>query len=262
MDNNLFFKIVNELAAEPLFYKLIIDLQNEPLMDAKIFDRVRYFKSISRDKYCTLITNGELLDNFSLTEIMEANIDRLVISLNAHSRETYESINTGLDYDRVIRNITRLLPDGVLRQRLVLGFVLTRQNAPEIYQATQFWRRRGVKTTVTPLSSRGGWMKDYESLKPNGQYCGWPFAAKVYQHLVSRIPAILGCHRPFLVMSIISNGDVILCCQDWNRATIFGNVAENSIEEIWNSAKFQQVRRLLWQRRYSELYSCKDCSLV
>ena len=262
MDDELFFKIAREFASEPLFSILILDLQNEPLIDAKIFDRVKYFKSISRDKQCVFVTNGELLDKFSLKEIMESKIDCLVVSLNAHSRETYESINTGLDYDRVISNVARLISNDFLKQRLMLSFVLTGQNATEIYQATRFWKRRGVKTRVMPLFNRGGLVRDYESLKPDGQYSGWPLAAKVHHQLIYRIPAIVGCHHPFSSMCIAYNGDVILCCHDWNRVTVLGNATENSLKEIWNSDKFRQVRKLLWQRRYSEIDPCKECSIV
>ncbi|UCH50880.1 MAG: SPASM domain-containing protein [Chloroflexota bacterium] len=262
MDDELFSKIARELASEPLFSNLILHLHNEPLLDAKIFERVRYLKSISKGKNCNFVTNGVLLDKFSLTEIKESNIDRLTISLNAHSRETYESTNIGLDYDRVMSNIDRLISDKFLKQRLVLGFVLTQHNAAEIYQATQYWKRRGVKTRVLPIFSRGGLVKDFERLKPDGQYWGWPLVSAVWHQLVYKIPAIVGCHRPFSDMCILYNGDIILCCQDWNRSPVLGNVAKNSLKEIWNSDKMRQVRRLLWRRRYSEIDACKDCSIV
>jgi len=106
MEWDLYVKIANESASEPLLSSVVYELHNEPLLDKRIFDWVKYVKSINANKQCALVTNGELLDKFSLTDIMQSNIDQVAISLNAHSKEMYESINNGLDYDRVMKNVS------------------------------------------------------------------------------------------------------------------------------------------------------------
>jgi len=49
---------------------LMFALHNEPLLDERIFDWVKHIKSINPKCYCILPTNGELLDRFSLAEII------------------------------------------------------------------------------------------------------------------------------------------------------------------------------------------------
>ena len=63
-------------------------------------------------------------------------------------------------------------------------------------------------------------------------------------------------------MAILFNGDVIVCCQDWNRGTVVGNVCNSSVKEIWNSTKMNQIRRSILRKRYNEVKSCQACSLV
>lgn len=58
------------------------------------------------------------------------------------------------------------------------------------------------------------------------------------------------------------NGDAIICCHDWNRATVVGNARTSSLREIWNSEKINEIRRLILRKRYGQIDSCQECSLV
>ena len=81
---------------------------------------ISYFKSLAPDKRLGLVTNGELLDKFDFTDILQSNVDSLRVSLNAHSKQMYESINAGLDYNRVMSNISTLLLNNPTREKTTL----------------------------------------------------------------------------------------------------------------------------------------------
>jgi len=262
MEWDLYQKIVNEAASESLLSVVIYELHNEPLLDKRAFDCVKYFKSINANKRCTLVTNGELLDRFSLTDIMQSNLDKLSVSLNANSKEMYESINTGLDYDRVMKNVSYLLSNKATRRRLALKFVVTEQNAHEIYEATKYWKRQGVKTKVSRATNRGGTLNNYERIRPRTGYYSSLNLATVWRRLMTSARHVIGCHVPFYQMSILFNGDVLICEEDWNRTTVVGNVTTQSLREIWNSKKMNEIRRLLLRKRYEQLDSCRECSLA
>jgi radical SAM protein with 4Fe4S-binding SPASM domain len=263
MEWELYQKIADEAASEPLLSVVIYELHNEPLLDKRAFDCVKYFKSINANKRCTLVTNGELLDRFSLTDIMQSNLDKLTVSLNAYSREVYERVNNGLDYDRVMKNVSYLLSNKTTRSRLALSFVVTEQNAHEVYEATKYWKRQGVKTRViAEIANRGGTLDDYERLRLKTGYRGTPFLSQLWRRLTTVAGQAIGCHKPFSQMNILFNGDVIICCEDWNRTTVVGNVTTQSLREIWNSKKMNEIRRLLLRKRYEQLDSCRECSLA
>ena len=262
MQWDLYLKIANESASEPLLSAVVYELHNEPLLDKRIFDCVKYFKSINVNKRCGLVTNGELLDKFSLTDIMQSNLDYLSISLNAHSKEMYESINNGLDYDNVMKNISYLLSNNYTKQKLSLSFIFTEKNVHEVYQAVQYWNKRGVRTRVMGLVNRAGTLDNYERLRLKTGYHGKPFLTQLWRRLMFRLRGVIGCHLPFCHMNILFNGDVIICCHDWNRATVVGNVKTSSLKEIWNSKKMNEIRRLMLRKRYEQIDSCKECSLV
>ena len=259
---DLFVKIADELASEPYFPTVTYELHNEPLLDKRLLDFVKYFKSINVHKKCLLVTNGELLDKFSLTDMVQSGLDGVVVSLNAHSKEMYESINNGLDYERVMDNISSLLSNESTREKLALSFVVTEQNKHEVCQAVQYWNKMGVRTRVMEIRNRAGTLDNYERLRLKTGYGSTSFVSKLWRRLMSRLHGIIGCQYPFFHMNILFNGDVIICCQDWNRTTVVGNARTSSLREIWNSEKMNEIRRLILRKRYEQIDSCKECSLV
>jgi len=262
MEWDLFAKIASELTSAPLLSRVVFELHNEPLLDKRIFEWVKYSKSMSPGKSCVIVTNGELLDRFSLTDIMQSKVDSLIISLNAHSKPMYESINEGLNYDKVMRNVLALLSDQHLARKVTLGFVITRQNVQEVQEATRHWKKHGVKTRVMAITNRAGSLGDYERFKlESGDYFT-PLFLRIWRYLTSSARDLLGCEGPFYQMTILFNGDVIICCQDWKRTTLVGNIRDSSLREIWNSKRMNEIRRLIVRKRYEQIESCRECCLV
>jgi radical SAM protein with 4Fe4S-binding SPASM domain len=63
-------------------------------------------------------------------------------------------------------------------------------------------------------------------------------------------------------MNILFNGDVILCCNDWNRDNVVGNVNNESLEQIWNSAAMNHLREKIIKKRYHEIKACAQCTMA
>ena len=56
------------------------------------------------------------------------------------------------------------------------------------------------------------------------------------------------CYLPFYKTMIDWNGDLVLCCNDWQRASgAFGNINETNLSDIWLSEPIVNIRRQLSQ---------------
>lgn len=67
------------------------------------------------------------------------------------------------------------------------------------------------------------------------------------------------CFYPAYEMSIDWNGDVLLCVQDWNKQVRFGNVAQQSLWDVWTSTVMHKRRmRLINGKR--DLAPCSSCN--
>jgi radical SAM protein with 4Fe4S-binding SPASM domain len=262
MQWDLFQKIIDEATSEPRLTTIVFELQNEPLLDERIFDCVAYIKTKSPDKLVVIISNGELLDKFDHEKIVQSNLDSLLVSLNANSKEMYERLNTGLNYERVRNNVSSLLSNPALRQRTKLNFVLTAQNTRDVFEATEYWHKQGVCTRVSRVTNRAGALNDYDKIKPKTGPHIIPGLDTAWKRMADGIRHSLGCHIPFYEMSILYNGAVLACSEDWNRTSIVGNAATQSLKSIWNGEKINNIRRLLLRKRFDRLESCKDCSLA
>jgi radical SAM protein with 4Fe4S-binding SPASM domain len=261
MPESLFYKIVDELKTARYFSEVVFELHNEPLMDKRTFQFISYVKNHATNKVCTLVTNGQLIDNYTLSEIRSSQVDKFIISLNAFSPETYEKIS-GLDYRRIEKNIASILNAADLRKKLVLSFVVTEQTQDEIRQALPYWKKKGISTRVEKISNRAGALENFESLRIENNRMNYPLAASLRINTIARLRHLTGCYTPLLDMNVLFNGDVILCCNDWQRKMVIGNANLSSLKEIWNSPSINRIRELMIKKKYSDIPLCRNCSIV
>ena len=66
------------------------------------------------------------------------------------------------------------------------------------------------------------------------------------------------CEFPWISMTIMSNGNVVPCTQDYDTEMTFGNIKEQSIEEIWNGPKYQDFRMSHINGINKKDYKCFD----
>ncbi|MBN1856360.1 MAG: radical SAM protein [Dehalococcoidia bacterium] len=261
MKRDVFVKLVAELGGAKATSSVIFELQHEPLMNPDTFEWVHHLKTHAPTTKCQVITNGSLLGNFSLEEMAASGVDMLSVSLNAHTRDTFERINTGLDFETVMENTLRVAGHEALRQRLRVSYVVTEINQAEIGEAVAFWKARGVLTQVKRFTNRGGALPAYTSLRSS-----IPPERSVFGRAAARvrrsIRGIIGCPLPFYETAVLFNGNVILCCQDWNHDPVIGSIESDSLRSIWNGPALTSLRRNILARRYEGIAACTHCSIA
>jgi len=50
------------------------------------------------------------------------------------------------------------------------------------------------------------------------------------------------CEYPWTSMTVMADGSVVPCTQDYNCEMAMGNIAENTLEEIWNGENYRNLR--------------------
>jgi radical SAM protein with 4Fe4S-binding SPASM domain len=66
------------------------------------------------------------------------------------------------------------------------------------------------------------------------------------------------CARPFREFAIHYNGNVPICCNDWRGAFKAGNVFQDGLEAVWQSAALDAARRKLY-RGERDFGPCLGC---
>ncbi|MDM8537808.1 SPASM domain-containing protein [Desulfobacterales bacterium HSG17] len=67
------------------------------------------------------------------------------------------------------------------------------------------------------------------------------------------------CGAPFSEVSILWNGDVVLCCYDYDGFNVIGNIKEKTLNKIWNDKKILKIRDIFKSRNTHLLPLCKKC---
>lgn len=245
MEDAVYKKIIDEAALyQPKRISLL--LMNEPLLDKKLPERIAYAKQHLGDQTeITITSNGSLLTQKIIDRLIDAGLDRIKISIQGLTRDTYEEI-MGLNYHRTFEGIDRLIETIERRNRkkpkVVLSMVSVGQNEDEIRKYKRYWRRRGIKATTVAYENKGGNVEENIELHPFG------------------LEQRKQCYRFNRCAYFIYNGDAILCCSDWTRSVVLGNIKSNTIRELFHCKQLNSIREHFRTGNYSALPPvCQNC---
>ena len=254
MDWNLYKEIVDQCAFNKNLKVFCLMLQNEPFLDDRIFKFIEYFKNSGSKAIVSIGTNGTMLTPDVVSKLIDSRLDVLTISLNAHTEKTFEKLSPNFDFKDIMEKVNHLLSHDLGHLFIRISYVVNKYNKNEIKEGVRYWHSKGVESRCVGLSNRCGSLKErYDMLKPN--------LSKIKGIKSQAIKIFYAeCTLPFFNFCILFNGEVILCCNDWERNVILGNVRKNSIAEIFNSAYLGDVRRKIIEGKHREIFHCKHCS--
>ncbi len=108
----------------------------EPFMNRDLVSMIRYLKE--RGSQVSITSNGTLLSPAHAEGIVDAGLDKIVFSVDAATRETYEKFRRNARFENVVRNIRRLSECRAARKSSVpvieLELVAMRDNFSELPQ--------------------------------------------------------------------------------------------------------------------------------
>jgi MoaA/NifB/PqqE/SkfB family radical SAM enzyme len=105
---DLMFSDIERMVAHlPKLKRIDLTGIGESLMNRDFFKIVEFLKS--RRIYVTLNDNFTLMNQRAARRIVELGVDQMFFSLDGATKESYEQIRVGADFDKVISNARRLI---------------------------------------------------------------------------------------------------------------------------------------------------------
>lgn len=203
-------------------------------------------------------TNAIPLDADKAAAILASSLNTLILSVDAVTKEVYEKIRVGGDFDKVQENVDRLLTlakkrvaNGLRIPQIWVQLLKVNENEEEWLGFARKYTGNNRLKVVTPkgrqhrsipgLGEKGSvFFKTVE--RYGGQYegareqVGWDGA----DHRIKT------CDKPFKRMSIWWDGRVPspACCYSADEGPILGSVTDGqSLHGVWMSEEFWKVRR-------------------
>src|SRR5580704_1659001 len=238
MTDEIFERLVTE-SAHTGEHMMLIGL-GEPFMDRKIFDRIEYCE---RHGIATLLsTNGTFLDEKASAKLLDSPLAHITLSFDGASKETFEHYRKGARFEKVRDNFVRFARMKHARKsklQIVVQMVRMPENAHEVDEFRRFWSAvEGVDQVRVKEDETN--LVQPESHRESARPC----------HYLWRGP-----------MYVKHDGRVFPCCQSYHLdGEPVGDLRDESLDEIFNSAKMRDLRRLHAEGRAGEIDMCARCS--
>jgi len=233
MGNALYAQLIDECAAASCPQ---VHLHNfgEPLLDKHLEDRVAYAKK-KGIRTVKFFCNGSLLTADRAKGLIEAGLDEVKVSFDGATREEFEKIRTPLKFDVVVNNILELVRlRNAMRSPLKIHVACCSTTDKE---ATM----RSVEEAVDGCL--------FEKLHNWGGQT--PGSKRV------RKP----CSRLWRTFTVLANGDVALCCLDYDGQHLLGRIdSAHSIRDVWKSPQYRDIRRLHRTAQQGKIPLCAGCT--
>jgi len=139
---SLYFKLLEKVKGNKL-KRLILNSHGEPFLKKE--ETFNYLKSLTKDDFesVLIITNGMLINEEDIKFLSSLEIKICVIVSNdAITKETYDKIRIGGDFDKVVNNTILLKKYGILEN---INVVIQPSNAEEVPLMEDYWKKYGIK---------------------------------------------------------------------------------------------------------------------
>ena len=224
IDLGLFEYIISKIKGTSIL-NLNLQMHGEAFMHPKIYKIIEIIRKECSEKKILLISNGELIEEFP-------DCDHIDISFNAGAKETYEKLMYPLKFEKMIEKIKSFEK---FKDKITIHFVVSKDNEAEIPEFEKLWE---------------GWIKGY-----NYFYNTWN--QNIEDRGTKQDYKMIPCDMLYKVVTIQVNGNIGLCCNDYEGVNILGNIKTNSIEDIFTN-KMEEYRKA--QEQGQRIGLCKTCN--
>lgn len=286
MDIDLFEKVLKE-TVEIGVQQIDFELMGEPLLHSEFPQILKMAKDKMVD--IGIYTNGVNLTEEIARAILDYNVKDIIINLPATTQETYRNITGKDDFQKVIANTNdflKLKKEKVARmEKNEYGW--WSEVKPVV--GLQILKIKETDHEIEGFMNEWDWMDkikkmiDYENRVQKELEVNTELWETFYTKALPIEHAIIGhfnrycdqiedrgaidvtplkrfpCRQLENSLSILCNGDVIVCQQDFDGKFVIGNFRDSSLMDIWESQELKDLRSSHFKGDYDKHPLCANC---
>ena len=262
MSFDTFKSIADEIAGK--VPQIHFNWAGEPTLNKNLWKFVRY--AGERGIKTNISTNCTLLAE-QIDDILNSEPSRLVVCLDGTTKKVHERYRIGSNFEEVCKGIKLLCKAKRERNKkhphINLQCIVTSYNEKQIRKMLNMAKDLGVDSlSLKPLSLGSLYKNEKEKyrlarrwLPSKERYKRYTLSDKTV--LLKNVPGICRWYRNLV---ILWNGDISICCYDFNGDHIFANILkEGGIYKVFNSKKFKIIKEKIMFKQF-EL--CKHCNVA
>ncbi len=258
---DIYKKVVDEIG--DYVYRINLNGMGEPTLNHQILDMIKYAKD--KGIYVDLYTNFQLEKMSMIEGLIDAGLDSILIAMDGASKENYEEYRVGGKFEAIVSNVKHLVAArkklGGKLPEINIQFIPLNHNKDDLDKMSDLVRSLGADNLFVkrPFLFRGTGdvEKDHEFIQTDESEDDGYNLYKVDENGASwQLKTKNVCDYLWTSTVVLADGSVSPCCFDYDGTVIFGNVAEDKFQDIWNNNSYKKFR----QRNKKDWKSIPLCS--
>lgn len=233
--------------------------QGEPFLHPQFLTLIKTAKAANI--YTATSTNGHFISDKNALAIVDSGLDRLIISIDGLTQETYASYRVDGELKKVISATKSLIEAkkqrGSATPYLIFQLLVLKTNEDQIDALNDLAKTLGVNEVRFKTAQFYAYENGNELMPSNEKYSRYikkrdgSYRVKYYggNH----------CWRMWSSSVITWDGKVVPCCFDKDAQHALGELKTEEFDAIWNGATYQQFRTAVLTNR-NDIDICTNCS--
>lgn len=257
LEPSFFRKTIDELSNH-LFY-LTFYFQGEPYLNKNFLEMVTYAKQ--KKIYTSTSTNAHYFTDEVAKKTIESGLDRLIISIDGTTQETYQQYRVGGQLSKVIEGAKLIVKWKKELQSttpfVIFQFLVVKPNEHQIDDLKLLAKDIGVDEVILKTAQVYDYENGNELIPENEQYSRYRKNSDGTYSIKNSLEN--SCWKLWHSCVITWDGKVVPCCFDKDAQHQLGDLKTNTFNQIWNNDKYKNFRVKLVKGR-KEIDICTNCS--
>lgn len=257
LTDKTFEKVIDELSAR-LSY-LIFYFQGEPFLNPSFLKHVQY--ASKKKIYTATSTNAHFLNDEVAKATVESGLDRLIISIDGTTQETYEQYRIGGKLEKVIegtKNIIKWKEElGSRTPHVIFQYLVVKPNEHQLEDVKELAKSLGVDEVAFKTAQIYDYENGSELIPTQERYSRYEQTSNGKWRIKNKL--INHCWKMWHSCVITWDGKVVPCCFDKDAHYQLGEMKDQSFKSVWRGEAYENFRQNLISAR-SEIEMCKNCS--
>lgn len=264
MTDRLFSVIIDQIK-DINTEKICPYLENEPLMDSKIFERIAIIRDSCTYGHIEVATNALLLTRSRSQRLLESlagSAHEVWISFHGINKETYEEV-MHIPFETAYHNVIdflRLCEEASPQTKVVIRGA----GLPKLKKWTKkrfFGKAEYERFWSDTLEKHGSRFRpEIEFFLYHDRAANVTDPSLAFRKRPRRDLSSIRCPRVERWLHFLYNGDMVLCCMDYHRETVFGNIESAPLKEILDGQPYNKLKgQASGQLPAPDNFICRRC---
>ncbi len=211
--------------------------------------------------YTVTSSNGHFLTARRAQETLDSGLDRLIVSIDGSTQESYGRYRKGGELDKVLRGLETLLnareKGGYKNPHVIWQTVVFASNEHEIETLRSMAKSYGVDAFSLKTAQLYDYENGHDLMPSSSKYSRYRKNKQGKYELKQR--GHRHCWKVWHCAVLYLDGKFVICCFDKDADFVLGNHPEETVQSIWTGSRSASFTEQVQQSRQS-IPMCTNCS--